>query len=115
MCIRDRKKKTTTATSAAAGREALSCVKGEREMVQIKIVDWHGVAAWHWEVNDECCGICQMGFDAYCVDCKLPGDDCPPVWGKCNHAFHMHCILKWINSQAVNPHCPMCRRLWEFR
>lgn len=22
-------------------------------------------------------------------DCKFPGDDCPPMWGACNHPFHM--------------------------
>ena len=34
------------------------------------------------------------------------------VWGKCNHAFHMHCILKWLETQQT---CCMCRRPWEFR
>ena len=38
-----------------------------------------------------------------------------PVWGVCNHAFHMHCIMKWLQAQSANQHCPMCRRAWEFR
>ncbi|GFP80397.1 anaphase-promoting complex subunit 11 [Phtheirospermum japonicum] len=42
-----------------------------------------------------------------CPDCKLPGDDCPLIWGACNHAFHLHCILKWVNSQTPTAHCPM--------
>lgn len=37
------------------------------------------------------------------------------VWGQCNHAFHLHCILKWVNSQTSQAHCPMCRREWHFK
>lgn len=37
------------------------------------------------------------------------------VWGACNHAFHLHCILKWVNSQTPQAHCPMCRREWQFK
>ena len=69
-------------------------------------------------------------------------DDCPLVWDKCSHSFHMHCILKWIDSQQQGqrlcawlrkapqvppspyphpPHPPapvsgpMCRQEWEFK
>uniref|UniRef100_A0A0D9Z640 Anaphase-promoting complex subunit 11 n=1 Tax=Oryza glumipatula TaxID=40148 RepID=A0A0D9Z640_9ORYZ len=48
-----------------------------------------------------------MAFDGCCPDCKFPGDDCPLIWGSCNHAFHLHCILKWVNSQTSTPLCPM--------
>ena len=36
------------------------------------------------------------------------------VWGKCTHCFHMHCILKWIESEQARDQCPMCRQHWEF-
>ncbi len=39
----------------------------------------------------------------------------PAVWGACNHAFHLHCVLKWVNSQTSQAHCPMCRREWQFK
>nr|CAH7713959.1 unnamed protein product [Callosobruchus chinensis] len=55
-----------------------------------------------------------MAFDGCCPDCKLPGDDCPLVWGQCSHCFHMHCIVKWLQSQTVNQQCPMCRQEWKF-
>ncbi|KAL6146429.1 PREDICTED: anaphase-promoting complex subunit 11 [Fragaria vesca subsp. vesca] len=77
--------------------------------------EWHAVAAWTWDAQDETCGICRMAFDGCCPDCKLPGDDCPLIWGACNHAFHLHCILKWVNSQTSQAHCPMCRREWQFK
>ncbi|KAJ7522078.1 hypothetical protein O6H91_19G082400 [Diphasiastrum complanatum] len=76
---------------------------------------WHAVASWTWDAHDDACGICRMAFDGCCPDCKMPGDDCPLIWGACNHAFHLHCILKWVNSQSPRPQCPMCRREWKFR
>ncbi|GJU07929.1 probable LRR receptor-like serine/threonine-protein kinase [Tanacetum coccineum] len=80
-----------------------------------KKTEWHAVASWTWDAHDETCGICRMAFDGCCPDCKLPGDDCPLIWGACNHAFHLHCILKWVNSQTPQAHCPMCRRDWQFK
>ncbi|XP_049936312.1 anaphase-promoting complex subunit 11 [Nymphaea colorata] len=76
---------------------------------------WHAVASWTWDAQDETCGICRMAFDGCCPDCKFPGDDCPLMWGACNHVFHLHCILKWVHSQTSQPHCPMCRREWQFK
>ncbi|XP_040940780.1 anaphase-promoting complex subunit 11 [Gossypium hirsutum] len=80
-----------------------------------QVATWHAVASWTWDAQDETCGICRMAFDGCCSDCKLPGDDCPLIWGACNHAFHLHCILKWVNSQTSQAHCPMCRREWKFK
>nr|XP_043620078.1 uncharacterized protein LOC122591919 [Erigeron canadensis] len=76
---------------------------------------WHAVASWTWDAHDDACGICRMAFDGCCPDCKLPGDDCPLIWGACNHAFHLHCILKWVNSQTPQAHCPYCRAEWQFK
>ncbi|CAK6969869.1 excitatory amino acid transporter 3-like [Scomber scombrus] len=97
-------------------------VDGEDEYFQaktlrmkVKIRNWSGVASWLWVANDENCGICRMPFNGCCPDCKVPGDDCPLVWGQCSHCFHMHCILKWLNSQQVQQQCPMCRQEWKFK
>lgn len=83
--------------------------------MKVKIKCWNGVATWLWVANDENCGICRMAFNGCCPDCKVPGDDCPLVWGQCSHCFHMHCILKWLNAQQVQQHCPMCRQEWRFK
>ncbi|WVZ56663.1 hypothetical protein U9M48_007157, partial [Paspalum notatum var. saurae] len=83
--------------------------------MKVKILQWHAVASWTWDAQDETCGICRMAFDGCCPDCKFPGDDCPLIWGACNHAYHLHCILKWVNSQTSTPLCPMCRREWQFK
>ncbi|KAM8878956.1 anaphase-promoting complex subunit 11 isoform 1-T1 [Spinachia spinachia] len=88
---------------------------GQTRMMKVKIRQWNGVASWLWVANDENCGICRMPFNGCCPDCKVPGDDCPLVWGQCSHCFHMHCILKWLNSQQVQQQCPMCRQEWKFK
>ncbi|XP_062548418.1 anaphase-promoting complex subunit 11 [Armigeres subalbatus] len=81
--------------------------------MKVTVKSWMGVAVWKWLANDDNCGICRMAFEGCCPDCSLPGDDCPLVWGSCSHCFHMHCIVKWLNSQA-NQQCPMCRQTWKF-
>lgn len=83
--------------------------------MKVKIWQWNGVASWLWVANDDNCGICRVAFNGCCPDCKVPGDDCPLVWGQCSHCFHMHCILKWLNSQQVQQQCPMCRQEWKFK
>ncbi|XP_056606304.1 anaphase-promoting complex subunit 11 [Triplophysa dalaica] len=85
------------------------------DKMKVKIKQWNGVASWLWVANDENCGICRAPFNGCCPDCKVPGDDCPLVWGQCSHCFHMHCILKWLNSQQVQQQCPMCRQEWKFK
>ncbi|XP_016647806.1 PREDICTED: anaphase-promoting complex subunit 11-like [Prunus mume] len=103
---------TQPQTSVSNGRRRL----GLRLLPWLRFCPrWHAVASWTWDAQDETCGICRMAFDGCCPDCKLPGDDCPLIWGACNHAFHLHCILKWVNSQTSQAHCPMCRREWQFK
>ncbi|CAL8102463.1 unnamed protein product [Calicophoron daubneyi] len=87
----------------------------EPSPLKMKINQWFAVCAWKWCTNDDDCGICRNPFETCCADCKLPGDDCPLVWGQCNHCFHMHCIIKWLNSQQIAQHCPLCRQEWRFR
>lgn len=72
------------------------------------------------EDEDSICGICRQAFDATCPECLIPGDDCPPVLGNCSHAFHMHCIVKWLEAQTQQQderrqQCPMCRADWQFQ
>ena len=79
------------------------------------LTGWRGVAFWKWIAKDDNCGICRNAFDGCCTDCKMPGDECPLVWGQCSHCFHIHCIMKLLNSQNVTQLCPMCRQDWKFK
>jgi anaphase-promoting complex subunit 11 len=74
--------------------------------------------------DDDVCGICRLAYEACCPTCKVPGDDCPlskslqqcalnkSVWGECKHIFHMHCLLKWLETESSKQACPMDRRPW---
>ncbi|KAH9821144.1 anaphase-promoting complex subunit 11 [Melampsora americana] len=105
--------------------------------MKIKIKKVNAVAHWRWnlsngksnepnqvkgggeeeegeeeELEEELCGICRNAFEGCCPDCKIPGDDCPLIWGECSHIFHMHCLLKWISEESSKQACPMDRRPW---
>ncbi|ODN89664.1 anaphase-promoting complex subunit 11 [Cryptococcus wingfieldii CBS 7118] len=106
--------------------------------MKLKIESYNAVAYWKWDVStephklyhaasadgggimddddddEEVCGICQAPFESTCPDCKVPGDDCPLIWGECTHVFHMHCLLKWIGQKEdeSQQQCPMDRRPW---
>ncbi|BEI82599.1 hypothetical protein CcaverHIS002_0304670 [Cutaneotrichosporon cavernicola] len=91
------------------------------------------IAVWKWDTStephklyhystggimddddeDEECGICRLAFESCCPSCKMPGDDCPLIWGTCTHVFHMHCLLKWLDTDQSREQCPLDRRTWE--
>ncbi|KAG9393251.1 APC/C catalic core Apc11 [Carpediemonas membranifera] len=80
--------------------------------MKIEVKDWHTVAKWKWLKSEDSCGICQMPFEMACPKCTIPGDDCPVALGKCSHAFHIHCIMKWLENGRTE--CPLCRQPFEF-
>lgn len=86
--------------------------------LKIKIKRYHAVAKWTWGVGDEedVCIVCQSAFEGVAPGVKFPGDECPVVWGKCGHAFHLQCVSSWLASQSNNTNntCPICRQDWEF-
>ncbi|CAH6720819.1 anaphase-promoting complex subunit 11 [[Candida] jaroonii] len=89
--------------------------------MKVEIVDWQAVASWHWDlkddsITDELCGICRVAFDGTCPNCKYPGNECPLILGAgCQHNFHLHCILQWLEQDTSKGLCPMCRQVFEFR
>lgn len=42
----------------------------------------------------------------------VSNEECGVAWGKCNHAFHLHCISRWLKSRNV---CPLDNSKWEFQ
>ncbi|GJN31233.1 hypothetical protein PR202_gb19602 [Eleusine coracana subsp. coracana] len=51
---------------------------GEGFTMKVKILQWHAVASWTWDAQDETCGICRMAFDGCCPDSAesaCDGDD----------------------------------------
>ncbi|KAI5992244.1 anaphase-promoting complex subunit 11 RING-H2 finger-domain-containing protein [Pisolithus albus] len=58
------------------------------------------------------CGICRIPYEGCRSTCKMPGDDCPLIWGQCNHVYHTHRLLKWLGTPMSKQQCPMDRRPW---
>ncbi|KAI9278250.1 anaphase-promoting complex subunit 11 [Phascolomyces articulosus] len=82
--------------------------------MKLKVKSWTMAAYWSWDVKEaDVCGICHVAYDGCCPDCTTPGDDCPLIWGECTHVFHMHCLVKWLDSSSNGEHCPMDRRPWK--
>lgn len=82
--------------------------------IRVRIRRLHGVAHWSWNANDDVCGICQSAFEGTAPGVKYPGEDCPVVWGKCAHAFHLQCVSTWLAQASSRNSCPICRQAWEF-
>ncbi|KAF8551927.1 RING/U-box [Imleria badia] len=87
--------------------------------MKVHIKHWSAVAQWRWNTGNtdpddegDVCGICRVPYEGCCPSCKMPGDDCPLIWGQCSHIFHMHCLLKWLGTAASKQQCPMDRRPW---
>uniref|UniRef100_A0AC35TKK0 Anaphase-promoting complex subunit 11 n=1 Tax=Rhabditophanes sp. KR3021 TaxID=114890 RepID=A0AC35TKK0_9BILA len=83
----------------------------------INIKKYKLFSEWKWtNGSEDTCGICRMPFEACCIECKTPGDECPLVIGECKHPFHLHCINQWTDGQTTTPpKCPLCRQEWKNR
>ena len=80
--------------------------------MKVKLNKMNLVANWSWQLGDnDHCTICMSPFECACPQCKFPGDDCPPIEGKCGHIFHLHCIYKWLDSGTDK--CPLDREIWK--
>lgn len=88
----------------------------QKKAQRFELKKWVAHAHWSWDVAVDNCAICRNHIMNLCIECQADPnankDECTVAWGECNHAFHYHCIARWLKTRHV---CPLDNKEWVYQ